>query len=191
MKELTEKKRLEILRLFLEGYSYDDISTKNDVAKGSVVNVVNDFRAGRFPAFSDVSDLVDTLRELSVELRRRGAGVPEAMLGLAFFFRLDEMGVKPPDVWTWADMCRELSPPQAPLEEFMSAALELFRLKQETGESYPSLVARCSGMRAEAESSRFEVEQLRKEKEELQSTNAILAEEREEIARKRRVWRKM
>ena len=28
MKELTQQKRLEILRLFLEGYSYDDISAK-------------------------------------------------------------------------------------------------------------------------------------------------------------------
>ncbi|MCK4722452.1 MAG: helix-turn-helix domain-containing protein [Dehalococcoidia bacterium] len=186
MKELTERKKLQILRFFLEGYTYDDISTKNGVAKGTVVNIVNDFRAGRFPALSDVSDLVDTLRELSVELRRRGAGVPEAMLGLAFFSRLDEMGVKPPDVWTWAEMCRELSPPQALLEEFMNAALEFFRLKQETGESYPSLVARCSGMWADADSLRLEVEQLRKEKEELQSTNATLAEEREELSKKRK-----
>jgi len=95
MKELTERKKVEILRLFLEGYSYDEIATKSDVSKGSVVNIVNDFRAGHFPAFSDVGDLVDTLRELSVELRRRGAGVSEALLGLAFFSRLDEMGVKP------------------------------------------------------------------------------------------------
>lgn len=185
MKELSEKKRLEIIRLFLEGYSYDDISSKNDVAKGSVVNIVNDFRAGRFPAFSDVSDLVDTLRELSVELRRSGAGASEALLGLVFFSRLDEMGVKPPDVWTWSDMCRELSPPEAPLEEFMRAALELFRLKQETGESYSTLVARCSGMRTDAESLRFEVEELRKEKEELRGMNAALAEAQQELAKEK------
>lgn len=185
MKELTERKKVEILRLFLEGYSYDDISTQSDVAKGSVVNTVNELRAGRFPAFSEVAELVDVLRELSVELKRKGVGVSEAALGLAFFSRLDEMGVKPPDVWVWVDMCRELSPPQALLEEFMSAALELFRLKQETGESYPSLIARCSGMRVDAESLRFEVEQLRKEKEELQSTNSTLAEEQQELAKEK------
>ncbi|MBA7647114.1 hypothetical protein ES703_54884 [subsurface metagenome] len=43
MRELTERKKLQILRLFLEGYSYDDISARSDVAKGTVVNVVNDY----------------------------------------------------------------------------------------------------------------------------------------------------
>jgi len=61
MRQLTEKKKLEILRLFLEGYSYEDISAKSEVAKGTVVNAVNDFKNGRFPAFTDVADLVDVL----------------------------------------------------------------------------------------------------------------------------------
>lgn len=69
MKGLTEKKKLKILRLFLEGYSYDQISTNSDVAKGTVVNVVNDLRAGRFPAFTDIADLVDGLCDLSIFLQ--------------------------------------------------------------------------------------------------------------------------
>ena len=93
MKELSEKKKLEILKLFLEGYSYDDIAGQSEVAKGSVVNVVTDFKNGLFPVLSSVTDLADALRELSVELRRKGVGVSEALLGTAFFFRLSEMGV--------------------------------------------------------------------------------------------------
>ena len=157
MRELTEKKKLQILRLFLEGYSYDDISTKSDVAKGSVVNTVNDFRNGRFPAFADVAELVDVLRELSVELRRRGGGVSEALLGIAFFFRLSEMGVTPEKLWLWESMCREISPPEAPLEEFTAAALELFRLTKETGESYDSVAAKWSELHVKSESLEQEV----------------------------------
>ena len=102
MKELTEEIKLEILKLFLLGYSYDDIATNCDVSKGTVANVVNDFRAGRFPAFADIPDLMDALRELSIELKKRGVGVSEALLGIAFFSRLDEMGVTPEKLWLWA-----------------------------------------------------------------------------------------
>jgi|GEM_PF-3776946 len=177
MKQLTEKKKLEILRLFLEGYSYDDISTKSDVAKGSVVNVVNDFRAGRFPTFTDVTELVDVLRELATELRRRGGGVSEALLGTAFFFRLSEMGVTPDKLWLWVDMCREMSPAEAPLEEFTAAALELSRLTQETGESYHSVAAKWSELHAESESLQQEVEDLRSTKSELETARAALTDE--------------
>jgi len=120
MKELTEKKKLEILRLFLEGYSYDQISTEAVVGKGTVVNVVKDFQAGHFPAFTEVGEVVDALRDLSVELRRKGAGVSEALLGIAFFSRLNEMGVTPDKLWLWADMCREMSAGEAPLQEFIA-----------------------------------------------------------------------
>lgn len=177
MKELTHKKKLEILRFFLEGYSYDDISTKNDVAKGSVVNVVNDFRAGHFLAFADVAEQVDALRELSVELRKRGAGVSEALLGTTFFFRLNEVGVTPDKLWLWVEMCREMSSAEAPLQEFTAAALELFRLSQETGESYDSLVAKWSELHAESESLAQEVEDLRSAKKEVERTQATLAED--------------
>lgn len=177
MRELTERKKLQILRLFLEGYSYDDISARSNVAKGTVVNVVNDFRAGRFPAFADVAELVDVLRELSTELRRRGGGVSEALLGNAFFFRLSEIGVTPDKLWLWEAMCREMSPAEAPLKEFTAAALELFRLTQETGESYDSVAAKWSELHAESESLEQEVEGLKSAKEELKRTQVTLTKD--------------
>ncbi len=174
MKELNEKKKLEIVRLYLEGYSYDQISTEAAVGKGTVVNVVNDFRAGRFPAFTEVADLVDALRDLSVELRKKGGGVSQALLGIAFFSRLNEMGVTPDKLWLWVEMCREMSPAGEPSQEFTAAALELFRLVQETGESYESVAARWSALRAESKSLGQEVEHLRSEKKELEKTQAAL-----------------
>lgn len=187
MKELTEKKKLEVLTLFLEGYSYDQISTNSDVAKGTVVNVVNDLRAGRFPAFTDIADLVDGLRDLSVELRKRDIGVSEAALGLAFFSRLDEMGVTPEKLWLWASMCREMSPAGAPLQEFTAAVLELFKTTQETGQSYDSIVANYSHLRTESGSLGEEVEGLRSAKKELEMTQATLTEDIQSLTEEKRV----
>ena len=177
MKELTERKKLQILKLFLEGYSYDQISTEAAVGKGTVVNVVKDFQAGHFPAFTDVAELVDVLRELSVELRRRGGGVSEALLGIAFFFRLGEMGVTPEKLWLWEAMCREMSPSEEHLQEFTAAALELFRLSQETGESYNSIAVKWSELHAESESLEQEMEDLRSAKEELERTQVTLTKD--------------
>ena len=174
MKELTEKKKLEILTLFLEGYSYDQIATETGVAKGTVVNVVNELRAGHFPAFGDIADLIDGLRNLSVELRKKGVGVAEAALGLAFFSRLDEMGVTPEKVWVWTQMCEEMSPPEVPVHEFTAAALELFKIGRETGETYGSVVAKWSQLRTESESLREQVENLRSAKKELEMMQATL-----------------
>ncbi len=40
MREIPLKKRMEVLGLYFEGLSYDEISRKAKVSKGSVVNVV-------------------------------------------------------------------------------------------------------------------------------------------------------
>ena len=186
MKELTEKKKLEILRLFLGGYSYDQISTEAAVGKGTVVNVVKNFQAGHFPAFTEVDEVVDALRDLSVELRRKGAGVSEALLGIAFFSRLNEMGVTPDKLWLWADMCREMSAGEAPLQEFIAATLEVFRLTQETGESYDSVAAKWSQLHAESERLEQEVQGLKSVREELETTQANLAKDIQRLTQEKR-----
>lgn len=152
MRELTQKKKLEIIRLFLNGDTFDQISTGADVGKGSVVNVVNDLKAGRFPTLADVAELADALRELSVEMKKKNIGVSQAVLGITFFSRLTELGIPPDKLSSWVDMCRKISPADTPLEEFTTAALELLRLSRETGESYEATAARWSKLRAEAES---------------------------------------
>jgi len=177
MRELTEKKKLEIIRHYFEGDSYDEISTKSGVAKGSVVNVVTELRNGRLPAFTNLADVVDMLRELSIELKKRSLGVSEALLGSAFFFRLSDMGVTPERLELWVKMCREISPPEAPLQDFTAAALELFRLSQETGESYASIVARWAKLQSEFDSLEKKLTDLRSAKNELERTRATLAEE--------------
>jgi len=186
MKELTEKKKLEILRLFLGGYSYDQISTEAAVGKGTVVNVVKNFQAGHFPAFTEVDEVVDALRDLSVELRRKGARVSEALLGIAFFSRLNEMGVTPDKLWLWADMCREMSAGEAPLQEFIAATLEVFRLTQETGESYDSVAAKWSQLHAESERLEQEVQGLKSVREELETTQANLAKDIQRLTQEKR-----
>ena len=50
---------MEVLGLYFEGLSYDEISRKAKVSKGSVVNVVRELREGKHPEFEDLSEIVD------------------------------------------------------------------------------------------------------------------------------------
>ncbi len=87
------------------------------------------------------------------------------------------MGVTPDKLWLWEAMCREMSPSEEHLQEFTDAALELFRLSQETGESYNSIAAKWFELHAESESMEQEMEDLRSAKEELETTQATLTKD--------------
>ena len=82
MAELPMKKRLLVLRLYLEGYPYAEISTRAGVAKGSITAIVNDVRAGRLPAPADMGEQVEVLREVAIELRRSRLSGAQAAVGL-------------------------------------------------------------------------------------------------------------
>ena len=49
MEKLSIKKRLLVIRLYLQGLSYGEIASKANVAKGSIGNIITDLKAGRFP----------------------------------------------------------------------------------------------------------------------------------------------
>ncbi len=46
MRELSQNIREQTVKLFLQGITYDDISSKLRIAKGSVVNIIDEFREG-------------------------------------------------------------------------------------------------------------------------------------------------
>ena len=47
MKHLTMSIKMKVVKLFLTGLSYDEIAQQAGVAKGSVVNIVDEFRDGK------------------------------------------------------------------------------------------------------------------------------------------------
>jgi len=64
VKELTVTKKLKVVKLFLTGLSYDDIAQQSGIAKGSVVNIVNEFREGGLPLPPGMTEYIDELRKL-------------------------------------------------------------------------------------------------------------------------------
>jgi len=48
---IPAKKRMEVLKLYFEGLSYDEISKAARISKGSVVNIVRELMRGSIPNF--------------------------------------------------------------------------------------------------------------------------------------------
>ena len=65
-------KRLEVVKLYLEGLPYNGVAKKTGIAKGGVAAIVEARSVGEFPQFEHVTDLVNELRELTVGLRKAG-----------------------------------------------------------------------------------------------------------------------
>jgi predicted transcriptional regulator len=136
MREIPVKKRMEVLRLFFEGLSYEEIGGRVGVSKGSVVSIVTEFKDGRYPKFESTLDIVDELRDLAVKTKKSGVGVLQANLGLRFYERLKRLGVEPQALSDFVKLCNRISPPEFSIDRFVDVAIRLMKLEVSTGKSY-------------------------------------------------------
>ena len=140
MKELTLSKRIKAVKLFLNGYTYDEVADRVGIAKGSVVNIIDEFRDGALPPPPDMAEYIDELRHLVVDLKKHHTTVAQARSYLRLHIRLQEMGVDSEEADKWLDISQDIASPNATNEQFVSAALELARVTVENNMSYESVI---------------------------------------------------
>lgn len=134
-RKIPVKKQLEVLRLYLQGYRYAEIVKLSEVSKGSVVNIIKKFRAGDFPGFDSFVDLFDELRSLAIQLKKRGFGLSEALLGLAFINRITGL-VEPEVLDDYIELCNNIIPSDFPRDKFVETSIRLIRLEDELGKPF-------------------------------------------------------
>lgn len=102
MKESTYSKKAQVIKLFLTGLSYDEIGKQAGVAKGSVVNIIDEFREGYLSLPPGMTEYIDELRHLVVDMKKHGTSVPCLKNYLKLHNKLQEMDVKSNQVRTLA-----------------------------------------------------------------------------------------
>ena len=182
MQQLSQRKRIAIVKSYLRGLSYQEIARRVGVSKGSVANVISDLKAGRFPEAGDLSEQVDILRELSVDLRRAGVTPAEAMVGLAVLGRLQELDIDPGDIGRLAAMCRELAGGDVDVRAFVKAAFALEEARQRTGLGLLELEGKVQSLRQEVEQLEPRLADLRPQIEQVQQKEARLIQLQQEVA---------
>jgi DNA repair exonuclease SbcCD ATPase subunit len=129
---------MEILDLYLQGLSGDNVTEKTGVSKGAVVSIIKDAREGKYPEL-ELKGRIDELHNLAVRLRKQKLDLAQARLGFSFFQRLPAIGVEPDKLEEWISFCSEISP--TPPADFVPAAVELLKVEKETGLSYSELTS--------------------------------------------------
>jgi len=161
-REIPIDRKLEVVKLYFEGLAYDDIAKKTGVAKGSVAAIVEALRAGEFPQFEHVTDMVNGLRDLTVGLQKAGLSITEAASLFILVEKLIGLGVEPPHLESWVRMCRAVPEEEFSRSLIIQAASKLAKLEQE-GLSYEQTMESLRSSSAELERLEGEVAELRAE----------------------------
>ena len=186
---IPPRKRLQIIQLFIRGLSYDQISQQAGVAKGSVANVIDELRSGQHPSL-DLTEEIDLIRDLVVTIRRLDLDPSKAVVGLAFFQRLRDLAVEPPELERFIKLWHYLRPAETAAREFTEAAMHLHQLVEKTGRGYEDLVveydrltARYAALRRDADSLKAECTKLENRAKAEQEKVGRLQQERAELER--------
>ncbi len=139
MQEISLKKKMSIIKLYLEGLSYDEIAGRGNISKGTVANIISELKAGRFPEYSDLPEQLELLRELAVDLRKSRITSIQAVLGTSMFTRLQELGIEPSEIESLSDLCRSLNKEGMEVQPFLNAARTLEEERKRSGLSVEDL----------------------------------------------------
>jgi DNA repair exonuclease SbcCD ATPase subunit len=138
MELLSTKKRLQVIQLYFSGISFDQISLKTGVSKGSVTNIVNELKAGNFPEAADLTDQIQTLWDLAVDLEKLKLTVAKSAVGIALLKRTYELNLDPADMERWPLLLNSIKS-QDDAQELIDVAYTVRGIQQETGLSLPAL----------------------------------------------------
>ena len=180
MREISLISKHKVVRLFLTGLSYDEIARQVGIAKGSVVNIINEFREGYLQAPPDMTEYVDALRQVAVDLRKSNTSIAQVQSCCKLDLKLREMGVSSEKVEHWLAICHDIASPIVSTDQFVSASLELSRVASESGLSYGDVL---DDYNAKLNRSRELNKEIERKEQQLTEARASHRQEKEQATR--------
>jgi DNA repair exonuclease SbcCD ATPase subunit len=147
---LSGKKRLLVVSLYLGGMSYGEIAVKAGVSKGTVANIVAELKVGQFPEVGDVADQVELLRELALDLKHAKLTLSQASVGIGVLARLHEMEVSPADIEKCAAVGHALAGEDTDMPSFIEAVLRFEEARKESGLGFEDLESKVKELAEKA-----------------------------------------
>jgi chromosome segregation ATPase len=167
MREIPREMKLEVAKYYVQGFPYSYIEDTTGISHGSIVNIVKELEDGKLSVPGISFDQVNDLRQLSLDLKKKGLEPFQAQLGLLFFQRLQTLGIKPELLEEWAELAKKLLTGGVPAIDFLEAALRLHELEKSEGKSYDTLAEEYAGITEEVKKLQPEVDLLSKNKNDL------------------------
>jgi myosin heavy subunit len=179
MQKMSLQKQSDVIRLYLSGLSYSEISSKAGVAKGTVANIITELKAGHILDVQESHEQMELLREIAIDLHNLKLTPGQALTGVAIISHLRELGVEPADIQRWAAMCRQLAADPNQIPSVVSSAMALEEIRQRTGLSPEALEDKVKVLQKEETNLQSRIESLKKTERQL----AELEKHRNEVAK--------
>ncbi len=80
MKEIPGNKKMEVTQCYILGLTYEEINDETGVSHGSIVNIVKELESGKLDIPGTPFDQVDDLRQLSLDLKKKGLSTPKHLM---------------------------------------------------------------------------------------------------------------
>lgn len=180
MREISLTSKYRVVKLFLTGLSYDEIAHQVGIAKGSVVNIISEFREGYLQVPPDMTEYADALRQVAVDLRKNNTSIAQVQSCFKLDLKLREMGVSSEKAEHWLDICHDIASPTVSTERFVSASLELSQVASESGLSYGDVL---NDYNAKLSRSRALSKEIEREEQQLTEARVSHQEEKEQATR--------
>jgi len=130
MREINIELKLKAVQLFLQGDSYDEITAKLNISKGSVVNIVEQFRNGNLHIPSGMTWYVDELRRLAVDIRKQGTNVNQLKVYSKLHEKLMEIGADGNEVIDYIETFQRIAIDAESEGKFVESARELEKMAE-------------------------------------------------------------
>ena len=167
MREISRLKKYEVADYYLLGYSYGEIEAETGVSHGSIANIVQELESGRLTVAGTSLDRVSDLRQLSLDLRKKGLQPSQALLGLSLFERLRTLKITPEDLDNWSELVKRFAQPDFDPKDFFDTALRLHDLEKSQGKPFETLAEEYARLKEETDKLKSKVDSLDKNKIEL------------------------
>jgi hypothetical protein len=162
MKSIGGYKEAKILKLFLGGFSYDEIAQQVGVSHGSVANTVDEFRNGDLFVPPGMTEYVDELRHLVVDMKKEHTTPAQVKSCLNIHKKLLKMGVDTTQAEQWLDISQDIASTADSDKQFVESALELAQLTGDTGLSCKAAVDSYHAMMKASEALDIDMQQKSK-----------------------------
>ncbi|MBA7624968.1 hypothetical protein ES703_32388 [subsurface metagenome] len=185
MNEITRTKRLEVAHYYLLGFTYREIEEETGISHGSIANIVSEIENGSLTIPGTSFDQVNDLRQLSFDLKKSALKPSQALLGITFLKKLQDLQITPEHLEAWSKLVNRLLPPDFPAKEFFESARRLHDLETSQGKSFETITEEYKSHCQQIEKLKGEVDSLSKAKSQLSDEIKPLSSQLDALKRER------
>jgi predicted nucleic acid-binding Zn-ribbon protein/transposase-like protein len=141
MRELNMATKHRVIKLYLEGGTFDEIAAATGISKGSVCNIIEEYKTGGLTLPPGAAVSTDEIRDLAVNLKKNDISVSQCKALMKLYVQINKLGVKAEDVEVWLGVMQEIASGSTSGSQLAQAAVELAGFTAANGKSYSEVLA--------------------------------------------------